>query len=66
VRPLPSQRAHENRCKVAPLVGRGDGIAMMESSLKKITKDQSRDTGMAMVLLLLLLILKIRMRREEE
>jgi hypothetical protein len=27
----------------------------MEFSMKKITKDQSRDTGMAMVLLLLLL-----------
>ncbi|MGA8222058.1 MAG: SxtJ family membrane protein [Candidatus Acidiferrales bacterium] len=36
----------------------------MELSLKKITKEQSRDTGMAMVLLLLLLILKLRIHRE--
>ncbi len=34
----------------------------MELSMKKITKDQSRDTGMAMVLLLL--ILSIRTKRE--
>jgi hypothetical protein len=32
----------------------------MEFSLKKMTKDQSRDTGMAMVLLLLLIYLKTR------
>jgi hypothetical protein len=34
----------------------------MEFSIKKMTKDQSRDTGMAMVLLLL--ILYLRMRRD--
>ncbi len=34
----------------------------MEYSIKKITKDQSRDTGMAMVLLLL--ILYIRTKRD--
>ena len=32
----------------------------MELSVKKMTKDQSRDTGMAMVLLLLLIYLKTR------
>jgi len=32
----------------------------MEFSMKKMTKDQSRDTGMAMVLLLLLIYLKTR------
>ncbi len=32
----------------------------MEFSVKKMTKDQSRDTGMAMVLLLLLIYLKTR------
>ena len=32
----------------------------MEFSIKKMTKDQSRDTGMAMVLLLLLIYLKTR------
>jgi hypothetical protein len=32
----------------------------MEFSLKKITKEQSRDTGMAMVLLLLLLDLRLK------
>jgi len=32
----------------------------MDSPIKKITKDQSRDTGMALVLLLLLAFLKTR------
>lgn len=32
----------------------------MELSIKKMTKDQSRDTGMAMVLLLLLFYMKTR------
>jgi len=32
----------------------------MDFSVKKMTKDQSRDTGMAMVLLLLLLYFKVR------
>jgi polyferredoxin len=37
-------------------------VAMLEFLKRKITKDQSRDTGMAVVLLLL--ILSIRTRRE--
>ncbi|HUL32623.1 MAG TPA: hypothetical protein VL128_01960 [Candidatus Eisenbacteria bacterium] len=35
-------------------------MASTEFSIKKMTKDQSRDTGMAMVLLLLLVFLKTR------
>jgi len=35
-------------------------VASTEFSIKKMTKDQSRDTGMAMVLLLLLVFLKTR------
>jgi Saxitoxin biosynthesis operon protein SxtJ len=35
-------------------------VSQMNFSIKQMTKDQSRDTGMAMVLLLLLIYLKTR------
>jgi len=40
--------------------GNTEAVASTEFSIKKMTKDQSRDTGMAMVLLLLLVFLKTR------
>jgi hypothetical protein len=62
--PVPTRPSQEARAIAKPILaefgaaslgGRARKAAMMEFIKRKITKDQCRDTGMAMVLLLLLL-----------
>lgn len=53
--------AYNEQARPVPSVWKGAGATVMTSFFqRKITKDQSRDTGMAVVLLLLLIDLKLK------